>query len=321
VSPYDDYPLLRVEALKATDAKFALRRALQRDQRRVVALPYASETPASTTLAAATLAAEAGATTLAVLVAMQQGLSVPKGDYGSSRMQGTQVTRAGEIHWSLALLARAGKDPPKAEAKATSWDPRRAALRLHLLVSPKQWRLLSPQGQIQTFSTSTTETHPKDALRMQLALIRRAFPDEDGLVLVPDGDTSHGALVAAANAARVDASGKALFSQLAIAAETPKVRPGKSLAQQIQRRGAAQVSVTPATLASRTPVALRCYQDLHNQRRAPVGEIRLDLTAAGTIESSGKGAALVECARKAFGGPMLDSKIPSVSVHFSAQAK
>lgn len=323
VSPYDDYPLLGVTKGDVAVEAAALHGPLMRDQRRVVALPYASETPASETLRAAAIAAAAGATTLAVLVSTQQRLSVPKGDYGSSRLQGDQAARVGEIHWSLALIEGLNGDGESdtAEAKATAWDPRRAALRLHLHVSPKQWRLTSPQGDLKVIDTSTTITLPQNLLRKELKTIRQAFPDEDGLVLVPDTGASHGALVAAGLASRADAKGNALFSQLAISTEAPKARSGKGLIQQIQRRAAAEVSVTPQTLESRNPVALRCYLELHNKGRAPRGEIRMELGPDDSIVTSGRGAALVLCAKKAYGGAMIEAKIPSVSVKFSAQAK
>jgi hypothetical protein len=321
VSPYDDYPLLGVVKGDVATAAATLRGPLLQDQRRVVAVPYASETPATETLRAAAISAAAGATTLAVLVSMQQRFSVPKGDYGSSRLQGNQTTRVGEIHWSLALMEGTGGASDTQEAKATAWDPRRAALRLHLHVSPKQWRLTSTQGDIKVIDTSTKESLPQDKLRDELKSIRRAFPDEDGLVLVPDAGASHGALVAAALASRVEANGQSLFAQLAISGDAPKSRSGKRLIKQIQRRAKAAVSVTPKTLESRNPVALRCYQELHNKKRAPTGEIRMELGPDAVIKTSGRGDALVSCAKKAYAGAMLDAKIPSVSVKFSAQAK
>ncbi len=321
VSPYDDYPLLGVTKGEVAAEAAALRGPLLRDNRRVVALPYASEAPASETLRAAAIAAAAGATSVAVLVSMQQRLSVPKGDYGSKRLQGNQVTRTGEMHLSLALIEGFSGGTNTQEAKATAWDPRRAQLRLHLHVSPKKWRLTSAQGDIKVLDTSTTDRLPQDLLRSELLTIRRAYPDEDGLVLVPDSGASHGALVAAGLASRIDAKGQALFSQLAIANSAPKSRSGKRLIRQIQRRADARVHVTPQALESRNPVALRCYQELHNKGRADTGEIRLELGPDASIQSSGRGASLVACAKKAYGGAMLDAKIPSVSVKFSAQAK
>ncbi len=321
VTPYDDYPVLGDSKGEIAAEAAKVRGALMSDGRGVLALASPSEARASETVRAAAIAATAGADTLAVLVSMQQRLRVPKGDYGSGRVQDGKVSRIGEIHWSLALMHGFHTAPGTQGAKATSWDPRRAQLRLHLLVAPKTWRLLSDQGELSVIETSTKKRHPRDELREELAKIRRAYPDEDGLVLVADTTTSHGALVAAAQAARVDSAGNALFSRLAIAKSAPSLRSGKALQSRILRRAAAQISVVPESLAKRNPVALRCYQELHNKGRAPAGEIRMELDAQGSIKTSGRGTTLVACAKKAYAGAMLDAKIPSVSVRFSARAK
>jgi hypothetical protein len=255
VTPYDDYPLLAIPKESVANEAGQLRGPLLTDKRGIVAIAYASETPSSATLRAAQVAATAGADALAVLVSMRQSLSVPKGDYGSSRVRGGGVTRVGEMHWSLALIEGHKDAPESSGAKATSWDPRRATLRLHLEVSPKEWRLTSPNGDLRRIDTSTTKTHPSVELRMQLHAIRRAFPDEDGLILVAAPGSSHGAMIAAAGAARVDSEGRPLFPQLAIAAEAPPRRSGAALGKRITRRAAAQVSVTPATLSERSPMA------------------------------------------------------------------
>lgn len=320
VTPYDDYPLLGSTGGSVGEEAGRLRGPLLADARKVLGLAFASEAPAATTIKAAQIAAEAGAQGLAVLVSMQQRLSVPKGDYGSSRLQGDSVTRAGEMHWSLALIDGSDAAPDGASAKATGWDPRRAALRLHLLVSPKSWRLTSPSGDLATIDTSTKEKHPQKALRAELAALRRAFPDEDGLVLVPDDKTSHGALVAAALAARRDADGQPLFSRLAIAASAPKKRSGKALRRRIQKRAAAVVNVSPKSLEARIPVARRCYLELLDTGAAPKGEIRMERGADGKVKLSKKGA-LAECAEKAFLALMQEQKTASVAVRFSVQGK
>jgi hypothetical protein len=321
VTPYDDYPLVRSTEGAVDEAAGHLRGPLLADKRKVAALAFASEAPAATTVKAARIASAAGAQGLAVLVSMQQKLSVPRGDYGSTRLQGDSATRAGEMLWSLALIEGGDQDPDNASAKATSWDPRRAALRLHLVVSPKSWRLTSAQGDLATIDTSTVASHPQEALRSELASIRRAFPDEDGLVLVPDDKPSHGALVAAALAARRDGKGQALFSRIATAASSPKKKSGKALRRRIQKRAAALVTVKPEALASRSPVARRCYlQLLDKSGAAPQGEIRMERGTDGKVKFSKKGA-LAQCAEKAFLGPMLDQKTASVAVQFSARGK
>lgn len=321
VSPYDDYPLLGIAKDTVKEEAARLRGPLLADKRRVVALAYASETPAAATLKAAEIAAAAGAGNLAILVAMQQRLSVPKGDYGSSRFQGDIVTRAGELLWSLALVQGPNAEPDSQSAKATGWDPRRAALRLHLVVSPQRWRLTSPAGDVATIDTSTKENHPRQELRKELQAIRRAFPDEDGLVLVPGAKSSHGAMVAAALAARLDESGTGLFSQLAISPTAPPIKSGKALRRRIQRRAAAQVVVIPAALNQRTPVARRCYLQLLDRGRALSAEIRMELAADGQVKVGKKGSALAECAEKAYRKAMQEAKIDALSVRFSAQGK
>lgn len=319
---YDDYPIIPMMVEELASRTAILQRELAADGRGIAALALASESAGATTLVAGEMAAAAGATELALLVSTEQSLRVPTGDYWSNRISSDTVRRIGAILVSLKLVGKIDVDVATQGVKATTWAPSRAALKLHLVVSPESWDLISPAGRVAKIDTSTAGAeHPRDRLRTSLTQIRRAFPDEGGLVLVPAGEVSYGALISAATAAAVDAQGAPLFPLLALAAAPPKAAKGTLLQARIARRSAARVDVNPSSLRFRLPVARSCYLELLDKSAKQTGTVRLTLGAEGnTLESSGP-RALQACAEKAFGGTMIAQGIPAADLVFRLQAK
>lgn len=312
VLPYDDAPLVGDN----------LRSALQSDGRGIAALALPASAKASDTIKAATFAANVGAHTLAVVVVMKQKLNVPKGDYWSGKLErdGKTVERAGEIPLSLARIGSSKESGQNAStrAKASAWDPTRAALELHLLISPASWQLVSPLGSLATIDTRTDSKLPQDALRQQLSLLRLAFPDEDGLILVPDNNASHAALIGAAQAARHDSQGKPLFSSLALASKGPKSKKGNAFRRRVERRSAAKVSVKPATAAAQASVARLCYLALQDKGKAPSGQVHIEADGKGGIKLRGGAKSLQNCADRAFRSIVESGKISAISVTFGS---
>ncbi len=315
--PYDDAPVIGK----------GLRTALQFDGRGTAALVLPAATPASQTLIAARQAQAAGAHTMAVVVGMKQQLRVPKGDYWSNRLarDGKSVERAGQLLFSLAPLSNEeGAATPQAgvRTKAQGWDPARAALQLHLLLSPTSWRLVSPLGELATIDTSTKSTLPQETLRKLLSQVRQAFPDEDGLIVVPGQMSSHAALVTAALAALHDSQGQRLFSSLAIAASGPKVRKGKAFQNRVRRRSRAQLQVSPDSAQSRSAAARACYLRLLDKKgKAIVGQVRIERAADGTAKITGNSRKLNECAQAFLPLVEKDDGIAAIAIRFDLRAQ
>ncbi|MBL4636576.1 MAG: hypothetical protein JKY56_22180 [Kofleriaceae bacterium] len=309
--PYDDAPLIGK----------GLRAALQFDGRGTAALVLPAATPASQTLVAAQAAQLAGAHTMAVVVGMKQKLRVPKGDYWSNRLarDGKSVERAGQLLLSLAPLGKKESTAPQTgvRTKAQGWDPTRAALQLHLLISPTSWRLVSPLGELAAIDTSTKSTLPQETLRTLLSQVRRAFPDEDGLILVPEQKSSHAALVTAALAALHDSQGQRLFSSLAIATSGPVVRNGKAFQKRVKRRARAHLQVSPQSAQSRSAAARACYLRLLDKKgKAVVGQVRIERAADGSAKITGKSRKLNECAQAFTTLVEADGGIAAIAIRF-----
>ncbi len=313
VIPYDDYPLLTPSAPLAS--------ALQEDQRGMAALAISAQSPATETLAAAKRAKAAGAIALAIVVGMKQTLSVPKGDYWSEKTQrdGNEVLRAGQIVFSLAPLGAQTAPNSQIRAKANLWDPVRAGLKLHLLISPKQWRLVGPSGNLATIATQTKTADPREQLRTILNTVRQGYPDEDGLILVPSTEATHASLLWAAQAAAVDAQGNRLFSMLALADHGPnKVKAGSAFLKLIRLRSRAKVTVTPNEVAKALPAARQCFLNLlQKKRNTKPGTIRMERNASGELVTTPSRSPLAKCTQSAFAAITEEKSIPAISVQYS----
>jgi hypothetical protein len=194
-------------------------------------------------------------------------------------------------------------------------------LTLQLIVAPQSWTLASPQGRLARFAIGDVEKSPASSLREILKQVRSAYPDERGLILVPQGGASVGAFTLAAEAASRDESGHPLFSKLALAASASKVRPGSSLLARVERRARVEVVAQPSGMDPGTSSALRCYRRLADRAKAPTGSVRLELRDDGSVLAKGASRRLRECAQGAFAETMKAEKVAAVTVSFSAKPK
>lgn len=319
--PYDWTPLLDLGDGSRLESAQAYAKALEsdvlHDGRGRLAASIMSHAPGAALIRAAETAVAARAHTLELLVVTRQKLSVPPGDYWSERMDGDEIARHAVVSLSLATMpggaARAARKP-----RGVTWDPSRATLSLHLIVTPARWTLLSPQGEIARIDA---DKDPVADLRAHLDRIRRAFPDEDGLMLVPGVKSSAGALIAAASGATHRASGAPLFSRLALAPTAPKIA-GRTLARRVKRRARAKVEVRPEELSTRAPIARRCFQRLLEQSPRLAGEVRIELDGEATKVVEGpKNKKLRACASSAVAAAMVKGKFRSAIVSFSLSEK
>ena len=315
--PYDDAPIL------GSDTS-ALAAELLADGRGQVAVAFASERPASDLLAAATTAEAAGASSLLLLVSTSQRLRVPDGDYWSDSIRDAPVWRTGQIALSLARLEDGESDSPKDRSvgtKAAKWNKQHSDLTLHLVVSLSEWRLLSPLGEIVRVSVGDKNQSAPAVLQTALIQVRKAYPDEQGMILVPAPGTSVGALALAAEAAHHRPDGLPLFPRLALAKAAPTVRKGKQLAARIERRALANVSANPELLSDKVPAALRCYQYLTKTKKLASAAVRLEIPENGTLSATGGTKQLQACAKAAFGEAMRANKLRAAEIQFSATAR
>jgi hypothetical protein len=122
-----------------------------------------------------------------------------------------------------------------------------------------------------------------EALRAQLRQLRRAFPDEGGLLVVVKPGVSVRAVAQALVAARGEA-GARLFPVLALAPAAPVMGAKGELWERVQRRAKADVGL-PEDLASRVPAVRACWLEAVD-RGLPAGSFLL--------EADGQGARVIE---------------------------
>jgi hypothetical protein len=273
---YDGEPLVLGAGEVSAGALEPLVRA---DDRARVALVLPADAPASALASAAAAARQAGARTVGVGVGVEQAVKAPAGDYWAGR---DRIGRLGLIPIAVA----AGEEA-------------RAALSLHLVLTPSKWSIVAPGGALPAIAADPAK------LGETLATVRRAFPDEDGLYVVPSVPVE--TLVAALASAR-----QAGFHWLALAAAPPS--PKGDLADRIARRAAADVRVVPDALADRAGAARGCYLAALDRSPRLAGTVRLEITK-GQAKVTGAGdAALQKCLEDRVLPRMRDTGIPSAQV-------
>jgi hypothetical protein len=216
--------------------------------------------------------------------------------------------------------------PARAAPRAVDWDPARATLGLHLVVGPGAWRLVAASGAFAEVPAGAG-VDPANGLRTALVQIRSAFPDEDALVLVPEAGATYGQLIAAADAAHADASGRPLFRELALGARPPVVNAKGDLVQRVERRAAATVIIVPDALASRSAAARQCYQDALDRNAKIAGVVAIEITqpvksvpAGAQVKSGPADKPLRACLTQALGPSMVTGSIHSVRVTLSVRS-
>jgi hypothetical protein len=321
--PYEWTPLVMLgdgSKPPAADLPATLTKLLSSDRRGRVAVAFTSTAPAAGVVTAAQLARQAGADGLEMVVGYAQTLKAPTGDYWHGRAKNDAVSRLGVIPLALNTTTDVGAVGGAAEAR-TWWDTSRSQLGLALVVGPTSWQLVSPTGALPEIPASAKDD-PAAGLRAQLAMVRAAFPDEDGLVLVPDTTASYGQLVAAAVAAHLDANGKVLFDMLAIADKRPGVSGKPTLAARVALRASATVTITPDALGGRAGAVRQCYQDALDRDPKLGGVLSLELkqvvpnvAPSATVGAGGpKDKTLRTCVAQSLSPAMKDGNVATARV-------
>ncbi len=319
-TPYDWSPLLQLgdgSALPplAQDID-RLAKPVQGDGRGAVAVALTADAPLAALAHAVEVATGAGAVRVELLVAIDQKLVVPPGDYWSGRLHGDHVLRLATIPVMVAAAPPAPEVLANLHPHVQSWDPDRARLGLHLEITDRKWRLVAPTGTVAELDVGGAGDLAT-RLRAVLARVRAAFSGESGLVLVPTPSVTYGAVVSAAAAAATDADGRALFPMLGFAATVP--RPdSESLARRIERRAGARVAIDPAVLDSRATLVRNCYQELLEHKPELGGEVRVELRGnAAAVVAGPRDAELRRCVVRGVGAAMAAAGVASAAVTLS----
>ncbi len=244
----------------------AIARRLRNDRRRRVAVACAAETPAEEVLQVARAARRAGATTLELGVAREVARRAPPGDV-QALLGGGPVRRLEVIPASLALFsATTAAAPSRDDPQAVGYDPRTAEHELALLVGRAGLRLSSVDGALAPV--------PLAELPAALRSLARAYPDDSSLLLAGEGETTYGALVAAAAQARAAFPGLAVVSSGRLPVAEGDLSPVLRLA------AGALVRVEPEHAGWRAQLR-RCYLDAvrplaRKGRPAPTGTLVLE---------------------------------------------
>ncbi|MBI4509287.1 MAG: hypothetical protein HY698_06600 [Deltaproteobacteria bacterium] len=319
--PYEWTPLLRLgdgsDIVPAGELAKKVLPVLAQDGRGRVAIALTSSARADALLVGAGAAENAGAEAIELVVGYQQVVSPPVGDYWHGQVTEGKLTRLGVI--PLAMMPSTPDQSPKAGQRAMPrglrWDRVRASLGLHLVVGKEHWQLL---GSLGAFPLMTGDYAQRIAsLRERLTTIRDAFPDEDGLVLVPEKDASVRTFIEAAAAARYSASGSVLFGALALGKDVPRPDRKGNLLARIERRAAAKVSVVPEALASRVPAIRRCYQEALDKAPRLRGILAVEAqagTPSARVTSGPKSPALRVCVEAAVASTMEAAGVKSVRI-------
>jgi hypothetical protein len=314
-APYEWTPLVLLGdggKPPSPDLPNVLAKLLAVDRRGRVAVALTSTAPATATLAAAEAARQGGADALELVVGYEQTLRAPSGDYWHGKISGDKVARLGVVVVALDTTPESEGVGPA--PRSHFWDAARAGLGLHLVIGQAEWQLVSPSGALPAIP-ATSVADAATALVAQLAQVRAAFPDEDGVVLVPEAGASYGALVAAAVATRQGAG----FTMLALEPRRPPVTGKPTLPARVALRASAKVTVVPDALASRAGAVRQCYQDALERDGKLAGTLGLELVAAGetrtaVVTSGPKDKALRTCVTQSLSPAMLQGNVKNARV-------
>jgi hypothetical protein len=165
-----------------------------------------------------------------------------------ARLSRGPVRRLEVLPLSLLLFSSpAPGAPPRDLPAGDGYDPRSAENEIALLVRRRELRLSSRDGVL-------APVGPR-GLRAALHALRRAYPDDTSLVVVPDSSATNADLVAAAALARFE-RGEPLFPQLALSTTGQLTPPDTDLAPLLKLL--ARATVTAGGAAETAPLR-RCY--------------------------------------------------------------
>jgi hypothetical protein len=252
----------------------AISRRLRGDRRGRVAVAAASGTDARTLLAVARAARRAGARILELGVARRVADRAPSGDVQSAVAPGQPVRRLEVIPVSLVLLSSAAAGAPSRDGpRGLDYDVRTGEHELTLSVGRGHFSVASADGILPSV--------PKEGLTSWLDSLRRAYPDDTSLILVPGPTATYSDAVDAAGLALSRGSDRSPFAGLALAG--PGRVPGNDadLRPLLQLFGAARVSTDPTLPPPWLSALRRCYLETlrlsakDSQAAAPEGTLVL----------------------------------------------
>ncbi len=208
---YDGQPLLTVDGDTDPErAASALSLQLEGDGRGELMLPLPADAPRSRFDVAVDTARRAGATAVDLGVMIAQTLEVPTGDYWAVHGGPTTVQRLAGVRVALGTDVQGDGAPTRGPLRRL-WDPARARLGLRLVIDATHWRVVAPDGQVGAVKAVAEKGDPRTELRVLLARVQAAFPDERGLIVVTQPDASYASIARAIASAAYDDRGQPLF--------------------------------------------------------------------------------------------------------------
>ena len=245
----------------------AMAARLAGDRRGRITLVTAADTPAAMVSYVGRAARLAGARTLALGVMEQVAKQAPASDVQYAVFGKRPVFRLHEIPVSLLLLsARASTPLARDRPRGMEYDPAAAKNSLMVRVDRGTFGVASKHGVLPPVRFKE--------LLSTLRTLRRAYPDDTSLVLVPGAGATYDELVAVAGIARRDA-GQPLFPGLALASRGHAQPSAEDLGPLLRLLSAATVSVTPPLTRALPLLLRRCYLDtlrtLKKKEKVPHG--------------------------------------------------
>ena len=251
----------------------ALTLRLRGDRRGRVSLVADPDSPARVALTVGRAARLAGARTLELGVTYQVAPGTTPGDVQRDVFGDKPVLRLHGVPISLIPLA-AKRIPtvPRERPRGLDYDVRGAPNQLLLRVDRGRATLSSKDGVLPPVKL--------EQIRATLETASEAYPDDQGLLLLPGPGITLAELIFAAGAATRTAGDRPLFTGLALAPAGLPPGSDADLAPVLRALAPARVTATPATAAPLSRALLRCYHQALRTAVAkpgathPAGELR-----------------------------------------------
>ena len=259
--------------------KAAIAKRLRGDRRGRVTLLADASSPARVSLTVGRAARLAGARTLELGVTRQVAANTTPGDVQREVFGDKPVLRLHGV--PLSLIPLAAKRVPSVSRDrphGLDYDPRGAPNQLLLRVNRGRATLSSKDGVLPPFKL--------EEIRATLEGARQAYPDDQGLLLLPGPGITLAELLFAASAASRTAGDRPLFTGLALAPAGLPPGSGADLAPVLRALVPARVTATPATDRAVSRALLRCY---HQALRAAVAQPDTPLPTGELRFKRGKG--------------------------------
>ena len=231
----------------------AIAERLRGDRRGRVTLVAAADDPATMVSHVGRAARLAGARTLALATVKQVALKAPAGDVQSAVFGDRPVDRLQEVPLSLLLLsARASTPLARDRPRGQEYNAAAAKNALGVRLSRGSYQVFSRHGVLPPVH------HAR--LQQTLQALRKGYPDDTSLVLVPGAGASYQDLAEAAGMAR-RYDGQPLFPGLALSSPGRTAPSEGDLSPLLRILTAATVAVSPAHSRALPLLLRRCYLD------------------------------------------------------------